>query len=60
MSAQDSTKNVSPTREELRPTHLEVNLARLRENYQVIASHVAPARVMPVLKANAYAARACR
>ncbi len=38
----------------LRPTHLEVNLARLRENYQVIARHVAPARVMPVLKANAY------
>ena len=39
---------------ELRPTHLEVNLARLRENYQVIARHVAPARVMLVLKANAY------
>jgi alanine racemase len=39
---------------ELRPTHLEVDLARLRENYQVIARHVAPARVMPILKANAY------
>ena len=38
----------------LRPTHLEVDLARLRENYRVIAAHVAPARVMPVLKANAY------
>jgi alanine racemase len=38
----------------LRPTHLEVNLARLRENYKLIAEHVAPARVMPVLKANAY------
>jgi alanine racemase len=38
----------------LRPTHLEVDLARLRENYRIIASGVAPARVMPVLKANAY------
>jgi alanine racemase len=38
----------------LRPTHLEVDLARLRENYRVIARHVAPSRVMPVLKANAY------
>jgi alanine racemase len=38
----------------LRPTHLEVDLARLRENYRAIARHVAPARVMPVLKANAY------
>ena len=39
---------------ELRPTHLEVDLARLRENYRLISRHVAPARVMPVLKANAY------
>jgi alanine racemase len=38
----------------LRPTHLEVDLGRLRDNYRVIAKHVAPARVMPVLKANAY------
>jgi alanine racemase len=38
----------------LRPTRLEINLARLRKNYQTIARHVAPARVMPVLKANAY------
>ena len=38
----------------LRPTHLEVDLARLRENYRTIVRHVAPARVMPVLKANAY------
>ena len=38
----------------LRPTHLEVDLARLRENYRTIARHVSPARVMPVLKANAY------
>jgi alanine racemase len=38
----------------LRPTHLEVDLARLRENYRAIAAHVTPAQVMPVLKANAY------
>src|SRR6185437_11008050 len=40
--------------EGLRPTHLEVDLARLRNNYRIIARHVAPAKVMPVLKANAY------
>jgi alanine racemase len=38
----------------LRPTRLEVDLARLRENFRAIARHVAPAKVMPVLKANAY------
>jgi len=38
----------------LRPTHLEVNLGRLRHNYRLIAGRVAPARIMPVLKANAY------
>jgi alanine racemase len=40
--------------DELRPTHLEVDLERLHHNYATIAEHVAPARVMPVLKANAY------
>lgn len=40
--------------DELRPTHIEVDLARLAANYRVIAAHVAPARVMPILKANAY------
>jgi alanine racemase len=40
--------------DELRPTHIEVDLTRLHDNYRVIAEHVAPARVMPVLKANAY------
>jgi alanine racemase len=39
---------------DLRPTYLEVDLARLQDNYHVIARHVAPARLMPVLKANAY------
>jgi alanine racemase len=40
--------------DELRPTHLEVDLAVLADNYRVIAAHVAPAQVMPILKANAY------
>jgi alanine racemase len=40
--------------DELRPTYLEVDLARLGANYAAIAAHVAPARVMPILKANAY------
>jgi hypothetical protein len=39
---------------ELRPTHLEVDLAVLADNYAVIADHVRPASVMPILKANAY------
>jgi alanine racemase len=40
--------------DELRPTHLEVDLARLAHNYRVIQQHVGRARVMPILKANAY------
>lgn len=38
----------------LRPTHLEVNLARLTENYAAIQEKVGEAMVMPILKANAY------
>jgi alanine racemase len=38
----------------LRPTVVEVNLDRLSQNYAAIVRHVAPAQVMPVLKANAY------
>src|SRR5919197_3536268 len=40
--------------DELRPTYVEVDLDVLAENYRAIAAHVAPARVMPILKANAY------
>lgn len=40
--------------DELRPTHIEVDLEQLEQNYHCIAAHVAPARVMPILKANAY------
>lgn len=38
----------------VRPTMVEVNLDRLKENYFAIRQKVAPARVMAILKANAY------
>lgn len=38
----------------VRPTVAEINLTRLTENYRAIQRHVAPAQVMPILKANAY------
>ena len=38
----------------LRPTVVEVNLARLTENFRAIQAAVAPAAVMPIVKANAY------
>lgn len=38
----------------LRPTYVEVDLDRLAANYAAIKQHVAPAKVMCVLKANAY------
>jgi alanine racemase len=37
-----------------RPTVVEVSLARLTDNFRAIAAAVAPAAMMPVLKANAY------
>jgi len=38
----------------VRPTLVEVDLSRLTENFNHIREHVAPAKVMPILKANAY------
>ena len=38
----------------LRPTVVEVSLARLADNFRAIAAAVAPAVVMPIVKANAY------
>jgi alanine racemase len=38
----------------LRPTIVEVNLARLTANFRAIEAAVAPAAVMPIVKANAY------
>ncbi len=42
------------TNEIVRPTLVEVDLSRLAGNFQAIKQHVAPAKVMPILKANAY------
>jgi len=38
----------------LRPTHLEVHLDQLKQNLENIRAHVAPAKIMPMVKANAY------
>jgi alanine racemase len=38
----------------VRPTLVEVDLIRLAENFRAIKAKVSPARVMPILKANAY------
>ncbi len=40
--------------ENLRPTRVEVNLTHLCNNLNAIRTHVAPAKVMIVIKANAY------
>lgn len=38
----------------MRPTYLEINLPQLRKNLQAIRAHVGSAKVMPMIKANAY------
>jgi alanine racemase len=38
----------------MRPTYLEVNLSQLQRNVGAIRNHVTPAKVMPMIKANAY------
>lgn len=38
----------------MRPTYLEVNLPQLKSNIEAIRVQVAPAKVMPMVKANAY------
>jgi len=38
----------------MRPTVVEVSLARLADNFRAIQAAVAPAAVMPIVKANAY------
>lgn len=38
----------------MRPTYLEVNLSQLKQNLEAIRARVAPAKVLVVLKANAY------
>jgi alanine racemase len=38
----------------MRPTYLEVNLSQLRKNLEAIRAQVAPAKIMLMVKANAY------
>ncbi|HSK88459.1 MAG TPA: alanine racemase [Anaerolineales bacterium] len=38
----------------MRPTYLEVNLSQLKKNLEAIRAQVSPAKVMPMIKANAY------
>ena len=38
----------------MRPTYLEVNLTQLQRNLEAMRAHVSPAKVMPMVKANAY------
>ncbi len=38
----------------MRPTFLEVDLNQLKQNLEAIRAHVAPAKVLPMVKANAY------
>jgi alanine racemase len=38
----------------MRPTYLEVNLPQLKKNLEAISAHVTAAKVMPMIKANAY------
>ena len=42
------------TESQTRPTCLEVDLGQLRQNLENIRAHVSPAKVMAVVKANAY------
>lgn len=44
---------MTPT-EFVRPTHVVVNLSRLKDNLEAIRGHVSGAKVMPIVKANAY------
>ena len=53
MSSQINNPTISAD-EIIRPTHLEIDLKILADNYNKIKHHVAPAKMMPVLKANAY------
>lgn len=43
-----------PEMDAIRPTHVEVNLGTLAQNFAAIRAHVGKATVMPVVKANAY------
>ena len=38
----------------VRPTRLEVNLGKIKENFYTIKKHIGSVKIMPILKANAY------
>ena len=40
--------------EVVRPTQLEINLTKIKENFQVIKKYIGSTKIMPILKANAY------
>jgi alanine racemase len=50
----DDSAPLDPHEARLRPTYATVSLSRLRSNLAAIKAHVAPVRVMAILKANAY------
>ena len=47
-------KTVGRCPSRMRPTYLKVNLTQLQKNLEAIRAQVAPAKVMPMVKANAY------
>ncbi len=46
--------NITGIQSKMRPTYLEVNLTQLQKNIEAIRAHVGGAKVMPMVKANAY------
>jgi alanine racemase len=50
----EQTAPLSPQEARLRPTYAVVRLSRLKDNLAAIKKHVGTARVMAILKANAY------
>lgn len=45
---------IPPMSDSMRPVYLQVNLSQLKRNLEAICAHVHPAKVMPMVKANAY------
>lgn len=46
--------NITGIQNNMRPTHLEVNLEQLKKNVEAIRIHVGSAKIMSMVKANAY------
>jgi alanine racemase len=54
IASMEINKSEMANLEGLRPTFVEINLSRLRDNLQAICKAVKPAKVLVMLKANAY------